>query len=160
MKARWKSCDEMPCSEFNLHRFSAPPPQRTSPQFCSGLCQCQWTNQPSPHHEPQHRWQPESFISSCQHWIRFAGIEPGWNDSLQQASCCRALPGSPDDSKGFPPVYKFQIKDYPTPTLPSSGGWWWSRSCLQWSCDIWLAVSSFSCSVSTSWPRPPKQSPK
>ena len=44
---------------------------------------------------------------------------------------------------------------YPTQTLPSSGGWLWSRSCLQWSCDIWLAASSFSCSVSTSSPRPP-----
>ena len=40
----------------------------------------------------------------AKHWIRLAGIGPGWNDSLQQASCCRALPGSQVDSKGFPPV--------------------------------------------------------
>ena len=41
---------------------------------------------------------------------RLRQVEPEWSHNLQRASCCRALPGSPDDSMGCPPESEFQMK--------------------------------------------------
>ena len=41
-----------------LHRFSRPPPRRTSRRFCFWPCQRQQTNRPSPHPEQRHRSPP------------------------------------------------------------------------------------------------------
>ena len=88
---------------------------------------------------------------------RLRQVEPEWSHNLQRASCCRALPGSPDDSMGCPPESEFQGESFLfSQSLPSSASWWWSRFCWQWSCGKWWAASSFSCSVSIFYRHPPE----